>query len=103
MSDDRVPDDLSEGAPRQRPDHPDFWKLASIMLQMDAMAGESSGDLDTLISGMIDERSLAYMAFQRGLRGVLNEMDHAYGLAAIWVEGFVVGTQWQRDRQEAEK
>lgn len=59
-----------------RPDHPDFWRLSEIILQMDGAMGAATTDdeRDDAWARFIDEKifgkALYYMAFQRAARSL---------------------------------
>lgn len=99
--------------PDSRPDHPDFWKLAEIILALDASIDKEATDEEREkawhkgVSGSFtDMESLAYMATQRAMRvlgistsGQLRALRGPLtSLSAMWMEGYVVGSKFEQKR-----
>ncbi len=84
-----------------RPDHPDFWKLAAIIQDYDS-AAEDGIALERLVSPVVDMESLLYMAEQRGLRMKPATSGEAIKLAATWLDGFVVGARYRQTNNGGE-
>jgi hypothetical protein len=89
LNDPRFPD---------RPNHPDFWRLAEVGMAHDADAIEKRGGLQQVIASIIDERSLLYAAEHRlGNGGALtpgmSSMQKAR-LMAIFVDAFCLGADF---------
>ncbi len=86
----------------QRPDHPDFWKISEIILQLDgAIDAAVSDDEKERIwkertSAVVDIPSVTYMAIQRALR-VLGRPSNAAdvgrhsSVAALAIDSFIAG------------
>lgn len=95
-----------------RPDHPDFWRLSSIILGFDASMDEASTEeerskvFETWLAKVIDGDSLAYMAFQRAMRGleintggeVIANVRGLVLLSSAYMEAFLVGAAFVTDR-----
>lgn len=87
---------MEDGIPNHpgRPDHPDFWKLSEIILEMDGKFSEGEGeDFEAFIREQIDVDSVTYMALQRALRLQGRGLD---SIAAIYLEAFIVGRTFER-------
>ena len=93
-----------------RPTHPDFWAMSAVVIDLDAKADTAPtrafGDAAV---GAVDERSLSYMAMQRGIRAARilgQDTDIATALAATlgasWAEGVIVGIELERRRQSGQ-
>lgn len=95
-----------------RPNHPDFWRLSEIVLQLDAAVLEDGVTVDSEVEKEIDVASLNYMAEQTALRvlqvlvdqvppplrpavvpGMMQELVPL--IDAAWKSGFVVGSRFQ--------
>jgi hypothetical protein len=94
---------MSPGAPPNRPDHPDYWRISEIVLALDALV-EAGTTVDAAAAVLqagyqnaADLGSVTYTAIQRarhlgGGRGpVLLQ-----ALAAMWLEGFTVGMAFEQ-------
>ncbi len=77
-----------------RPDHDDFWKLAEIVLGMDALMEKPDGFEDAVRAASVDMRSLAYLAMQRAARGMQAALVPQG--AACWLDGFIAGIRYQQ-------
>jgi hypothetical protein len=88
----------------QRPDHPDFWMLSRIVIDLDKRAEAPDMPFADMIAAVVDIRSVMYMASQRALRAagpVVPTRFHHGKLQAAWVDGFMTGARYQaeKDRQ----
>jgi hypothetical protein len=90
-----------------RPDHPDFWRISSILLKLDGRmqeADESERDevYENNVARWVDGDTLNYSAIQRAMRplGVVTRndlikyQDKVVVLSAMWQEGFQVGAEF---------
>lgn len=99
----------------QRPDHPDYWRMAEILQQMDANVTEAIGGdptaYDDEVKKTVDYETISYVAIQRGMRilGIKTRgelMTHApevMRFAAIYIEAFIVGARFQDRGGKQEK
>lgn len=86
-----------------RPDHPDFWRLSELVLQMDGRAIEDPARAQKMVADIIDPHTLAYMATQRAmlLLGVQTQQQAAprrteiMRLASVYYESFILGARYQ--------
>lgn len=98
------------GRPRNAPDDPTFWALSDLILKYDGRLQETpEGDRDDVFTAMVQESgatvdTVAYMGYQRAIRALgytdamtirLNR-DKVAKLAAMWMEAFLIGTQYER-------
>lgn len=82
-----------------RPDHPDFWKLSEIVLQLDGRAMEDESDFASTLASMMDPKSLCYMARQRAMRLLERGL---VSLTSLYIDGFAAGYRYaERKNQEA--
>lgn len=79
----------------QRPDHPDFEKLAAIVRDMDHHADEGY-DLQEIVKDIIDDDVLTYVATQRALRLTGTIEGVGMLMAAGWVDAFIAGVKYER-------
>ncbi len=92
---------------RSRPEHPDFWKLSSIVLQLDGRTEDESEDaFDRGIKdARVDPQSVSYLSVQRALRALdvqtfedlqanPQKMQLLMVLSAIYLDGFTAGSIW---------
>lgn len=95
------------GSMPHRPDHPDMWKVADVLLKLDGAleaAGDDNQAKDLAFQGIleevgIDSEVLSYAAMQRAFRvlGIRTRADltkkipEAIMLASVWTEAFAVG------------
>lgn len=96
-----------------RPDHPDFWRISDILLELDADINleTPSSEIEARFKKRleevgIDEESLHYSAMQRAFRamGVETVGDILTGsnlplvtaMMGCWVEAFQVGVLYER-------
>jgi hypothetical protein len=92
--------------PFSRPDHPDFYWLSELAIQID---GESRAvqHLNNIIAEIVDPESLAYVAFHRATialgvktRGqVERNLTELTRLAATYHEAFILGTRFAANRE----
>lgn len=77
-----------------RPQHPDFWKLSTIILEMDGkFAEDSATDFEEYVDNEVDVASIMYMAIQRAQR---LQGRNVGSIAAIYMEAFMVGRRFER-------
>lgn len=91
--------------PFSRPDHPDFYWLSELAIQID---GESRAaqHLDDITAKVVDPRSLAYVAFHRAAialgvktRGQAERnLTELTRLAGVYYEAFILGTRFAANR-----
>lgn len=89
-----------------RPDHPDFWRLSEILLQIDGRSNEDGREVFDEVSDNIDPASLIYMAEGRAKHGLqefvaakrdrVTTTDVVALVTAAWVEAFLVGARFQQ-------
>lgn len=97
------------GGPPNRPQHPDFMKLADILLRHDGPTTDPTTmenfSMMDRIAEDIDPEVLTYMSQARAavyLRMVEQELgtpissSHLVSMAGSWVDGFLVGIEWQK-------
>jgi len=87
--------------PRSRPDHPDFWTLSNVVIQIDAMAEQHQGFTE-IVGRMIDIDSVTYMAEQRAIRAMGPNASPATRslIGATWIDGFMAGINYQNLMQQ---
>ena len=90
-----------------RPDTPDFWKMSDAVLKLDgrveaAMTNEEKHEVFVSTVGeYVDIESLSYMAVQRAIRVVPpspKNADMIQKLAAIFMDAFIIGCEFQRGK-----
>lgn len=79
--------------PSNRPDHPDFWKLSDVVLQLDGKTEDPGFDFPSFLSEIIDPKVLAYMAMQRAMLVTSDPMSWPV-LAGMWIDAFCAGREW---------
>lgn len=83
-----------------RPQHPDFWRISNVVLELDGHASEGVS-MSEIVAKLIDEQSLTYMAEQRALWAKHNlpglTMAAPPALAAIWLTAFAAGIRFQQE------
>jgi hypothetical protein len=86
--------------PRSRPEHPDFWKLSEVVIQIDAMAEQHQGFTE-IVGRMIDVDSVTYMAEQRAIRAMGPNASPATRalIGATWIDGFMAGINYRKQRE----
>lgn len=91
----------------RRPDHPDFWRLAELVSQLDEQSEKGERQFGEVVAEVVDPPSLGYVALQRAMRilgittqGQLNrQIAQATQLAAAYHEAFVVGCRFEVKRR----
>lgn len=92
-----------------RPDHPDFWRLSEILLQLDAYGSEprvrtaqyvskrQKDPVTSLFEHTIDPDTLVYVATQRAMlaRGRIGDLPMEQSVRAAWIDGFMIGVRYQ--------
>jgi hypothetical protein len=101
------------GEAEGRPNHPDFWKLAEILLGIDGYIHEQQEagrdkleDVEKYLREFVDPESLRYVAQQRIFRalGISNEFvalmreKEIVQHSSAWVDGFVVGVKFRESK-----
>lgn len=102
----------------KRPDHPDFWLLAEVVQDADAVRDNKTQPFEDQTGAMVDLESLRYMAEQRALRGqtLIQQLRFLRNLtrqqqdmltmwvSATWMDGFYTGVRYQvrKERQQSE-
>lgn len=93
-----------------RPQHPDFWRMVSVVNKLDGEAVEGGLKTAEILADIVDTDSLTYMATQRTLRlrGHLQRTDPrlraamenpvtAAAMAALWLDAFAAGVLFQNE------
>lgn len=91
MTDDRPSADFPN-----RPDHPDFRRLAAIARALDSRAEEEGFDLREHLAQYLDPESVLYVAQQRALR-IHTDADVLAARWAAWLDGLVMGMEMARE------
>lgn len=112
------------GRRKDRPDHPDFWRISEIILQLDGPASDPTtpeAERDRLwnkrVADVGDKESIMYAAVQRaklafgvpggaafGITGAGNLTPHQQATAAsLWIEAFVFGAMFAQRGGHQEK
>ena len=84
-----------------RPDHPDFWLLSEVVLDLDGQADNAMGS--DAMDRMISSEVAVYFARQRALRAVqagLAGPSSEPALAATWLDGLVAGMMMQAKKNQ---
>lgn len=96
-------DPLADERFPNRPQHPDFWRLSEIILQMDGDTTEGKQEFEEQIAKNVDVRSATYMAEQRSMFAMSQVVTPIMGayeiqtlLAVMWLEGFLSGARFQQ-------
>lgn len=104
-------DDTIPG-PKSRPNDPNFWKLSSILLQLDGRIQEAADEAEknaawdeAVESAGIAPDTLAYVSMQRAFRlvgaydaeSILRQNDTITKLTVAYMEGFIIGSKYQQD------
>lgn len=76
-----------------RPDSDDFWLMAEVVQDLDAAADDGMV-LDRIVADL-DATAVAYMAQQRALRAGMDLSG-----AALWIDAFVLGVMYQRQKDQ---
>lgn len=76
-----------------RPQHPDFWRLAAIVKQMDRVSLDEGWHMAIQKYAPVDVASLGYMAQQRAMRAgdLLEGADDREQNIIMWLDGFTAG------------
>lgn len=85
-----------------RPQSPDYWRIAEVVNQQDAQFTEGGQDMPQIVADIVDEAALTYMAMNRALLvqqlagrprqdPMLTQM-----LASVWVDAFTAGVRFQQ-------
>lgn len=107
---------MSEQSFPDRLEHPDFWLLATIVQEWEALLrrqdDEGERALTEIATSAVDEASMAHVGVQRALSisGVALGLAPPYqsrlqsikDIASIYSEAVIVGIQFERRRQEAQ-
>ena len=89
---------------KNRPDTPDFWRLAEQASERDRRADIGGQDAwEAEVDKWVDNKSLAYVAMQRAMRvlGIQDAFQLAVKksevakLSAIYYDGFIAGAEFQ--------
>lgn len=113
-------DDLNSlfNRPEGAPDGPDFWRLSKVVLKSDGAieAAEDDAQIEAaydkvMADAGVSHEALAYLAKQRAYRllGIETEQDAERqarligALAAMFVDGFTVGSGYQRELDNEKK
>jgi hypothetical protein len=96
--------------PPGAPDDPTFWGLSELILKYDGRMQETPEHVrdevfeQAVAESGVNAETVAYMAYQRAIRALnysdamtirLNR-DKVAKLAAMWMEAFLIGTQYER-------
>jgi hypothetical protein len=108
------PNDLFN-RPEGAPDGPDFWALSNVVLRQDGRieAAVDSGDIEEAYNSVLAEagvthEAIHYMAQQRAYRllgiSTAEEAERSArmigAMAAMFLDGFMVGSGFERGRKE---
>ena len=83
-----------------RPEHPDFWLMSEVMLDLDDAATDVGIDR-TVGTDDVDMESLLYSAMQRALRIIMQNGDapdpkNMTQFSACWIDAFVIGMHFHK-------
>lgn len=96
-----------------RPNHPDFWRLSSIVLKYDTRIQAAPDDdskeavwRDNVVR-WVDENSLVYMASQRAMRAlgletrgdIANNLDLMIRCSTLYQEAFQFGAEFATEHE----
>jgi hypothetical protein len=92
--------------PFNRPDHPDFWWLSELVIQIDGES-RSAQHLKNITAEIIDPTSLEFVAFQRAMRALRIEtrgqvdkhLPELTRLAGMYYEAFILGARFVANRK----
>lgn len=102
------------GPNANRPNHPDFWRLADVLLSMDG-ATEAAGQLEgpderekvftDIIESVANKDVVVYVAAQRAGRIAVEVQKVAQGnllmgASAAWIDGFLAGCKFTQGNNE---
>ena len=99
----------------ERPDHPDYWLIAGLTTRNDQIAEqgprEGKSILDAVGATGTDHKSVMYSSIMRAMK-LASEIPEERKLskrenkvtfgAALWMDGFLVGTELARKRAEVQ-
>lgn len=91
-----------------RPDHPDFWRISSILLKLDGRmeAATTEDEREKVwadnVARWVDGDTLNYSAMQRAFRplgirtqaDLVKHQDRVILLNVMWQEGFQIGAEF---------
>ena len=83
----------------ERPDHPDYWRLAAIVQGLDMAADAPAVPRDQVlpheVAKHIDKDSVIYVAMMRSLRAHSGHqgIETVKG-AGLWLDGFIAGARF---------
>lgn len=84
-----------------RPEHPDYWKLVSVILGYDAAAREGENVMEGRVSPVIDLPSVRYVARQRAQLTMKFATEREWrpvrALNGAWLDGFLTGLAWTKE------
>lgn len=92
-----------------RPDHPDFARLADIVLQQDGRSHDADFDYGTYLGQFIDPASIRHMAVERSKRTAshlprdLTLEDMVMALSAMFIDAFTIGYRFHERKIEPQK
>lgn len=93
----------------ERPDRPEFWRLAGIVSRHDSRldaltGGAKEAEWQAIMGQYVPTDVAAYVAFQRALRAVgavtrgdvVGNFHELARLSAVWLDGFAAGAAYAR-------
>lgn len=80
-----------------RPDHPDFERLAALCRALDTAAEKPGFKFLEHLAKYLDPVSLTYVAGQRAIRIDLTAEPQAIAMVA-WLDGFILGQEMGQRR-----
>lgn len=86
----------------QQPNHPDFWLMSEIVLDLDAAADDGL-PIERITGKRLDLESIAYMARNRALRGQQLGLPAQAATPTAWFEGFIVGTMYAHRKTQQDE
>jgi hypothetical protein len=93
-------DPLRDSRFPNRPQHPDYWRLADVLNYLDGETTEGGKGLPEIVEGVIDLNSLTYAAGMRSLKA-RQLLDLPRGseaaLASMFVNGFLAGIRFEKE------
>lgn len=86
-----------------RPNHPDYWRLSEIVLQLDAQTLVDEVSIEDQVAKDVNIDSEFYIAVGRALRfrakmdgPIMSPTEFTAFCTALWTEGFLVGCRFQQ-------
>lgn len=96
-----------------RPQHPDFWRIAEVSLRKDGASKEGHQTIEEIIASLVDLKSLDYAALVRMHKALVetgfldqlkqcpNDLGKQYELlmsilAGAWTDAFTTGVLFQQ-------